>query len=116
MNEINEKVLGLRRRNLLSAFLMSPSKSVKTDLRPALAGASAGVHTPHAHSSPVGLDSVVNVYVDVVGNELLFFFSFVADILYKPQHTSRHVTSQPAPPARRWLHPLLPPSPRSPDP
>lgn len=37
----------------------------------------------YLYYSPIGLNSVVNVYVDVIGNKFFFFFSFVTDILCK---------------------------------
>lgn len=37
----------------------------------------------YSHCSPIGLNSVVNVYVDVIGNKFFFFFSFITDILCK---------------------------------
>lgn len=37
----------------------------------------------YSHHLPVGLDPVMNVYVDVIGNEFFLLFSFITNILYK---------------------------------
>lgn len=37
----------------------------------------------YTHDLPVGLDPVMNVYVDVIGNEFFLLFSFITNILYK---------------------------------
>lgn len=37
----------------------------------------------YSHYLPVGFDPVMNVYVDVIGNEFFLLFSFITNILYK---------------------------------
>ena len=37
----------------------------------------------YSYYSPIGLNSIMNVYVDVIGNKFFFFFSFITNILYK---------------------------------
>lgn len=37
----------------------------------------------NSHYLPIGLDPVMNVYVDVIGNEFFLLFSFITNILYK---------------------------------
>lgn len=39
--------------------------------------------TVYPHYSPIGLNSVMNIYVDIIGNEFFFLFSFITNILYK---------------------------------